>query len=59
MERIRLYKYCLRCGRRLRSEDARVRGMGKTCYEKARVRSVCRLFNADTQTKENDNGNIK
>ncbi len=29
------YKYCLRCGRRLKTDEARQRGFGKVCYEKA------------------------
>ena len=31
-----LYKYCLRCGKRLKSDEARQRGYGITCYEKSR-----------------------
>ena len=39
-----LYKYCLRCGRLLKTEEARKRGMGKVCAEKARKQEQMRLF---------------
>lgn len=28
------YKYCLRCGRKLKTEENRARGMGKVCWQK-------------------------
>ena len=31
-----IYKYCQRCGRRLKGEENRLRGYGKTCFEKTR-----------------------
>ena len=31
-----IYKYCQRCGKRLKGEENRLRGYGKTCFEKAR-----------------------
>jgi hypothetical protein len=31
-----LYKYCRRCGKRLKGAENRIRGYGQTCYEKAR-----------------------
>ena len=31
-----IYKYCQRCGKRLKGEENRLRGHGKTCFEKAR-----------------------
>ena len=33
----KLYKYCLRCGKRLKSLENRKRGMGKTCWEKSQT----------------------
>ena len=33
---MQLYKYCLRCGRRLKTETARLRGYGTICAEKAK-----------------------
>ena len=33
----RQYRYCLRCGRKLISDEAKERGMGKICWEKAQV----------------------
>ena len=37
-----LYKYCLRCGRKLKTEKSRIIGMGKTCLQKrsAHINSV-------------------
>lgn len=31
-----IYKYCMRCGKRLKGEENRLRGYGKICFEKAR-----------------------
>ena len=28
------YQFCIRCGRRLKTQEARERGMGKICAEK-------------------------
>lgn len=33
----KLHKYCLRCGKRLKSLENRKRGMGKTCWEKSQT----------------------
>ena len=33
-EEEKIYKICLRCGRKLKNEDARKRGFGKICFEK-------------------------
>lgn len=30
----KLYKYCLRCGRKLKTIESREIGYGKVCYEK-------------------------
>lgn len=30
----RNYGQCLRCGRKLKTEESRLLGMGKTCYKK-------------------------
>ena len=36
---------CLRCGRKLKTEDARVLGYGRICYEKMqKEKKVKRLF---------------
>ena len=32
-----IYKYCRRCGKRLKGEENRIRGYGKICYEKAKA----------------------
>lgn len=39
---------CRRCGRRLKTEEAKQRGMGKTCWEKSRTSSSKRLFEVST-----------
>lgn len=33
------YKYCLRCGRRLRNEEARTIGYGKICLKRVESRA--------------------
>lgn len=39
------YAYCLRCGRRLKNEEARIIGYGKICLEKAKQeKNIPRLF---------------
>lgn len=44
-------KYCLRCGRKLKSEQAQLVGMGKICLEKSRqTENRRRLFDADHNT---------
>lgn len=32
-----IYKYCRRCGKRLKGEENRLRGYGKTCFEKIKA----------------------
>lgn len=44
MEEIKKYPICKRCGRRLRTDDAKERGMGKVCWEKYQHTSVPKLF---------------
>lgn len=39
-----VYKYCLRCGRRLKSDEAKRVGMGKVCAEKASKKGNYKLF---------------
>ena len=34
-EKVKEYNYCIRCGRRLKNVEYRLRGMGKVCYEKS------------------------
>ena len=38
------YKYCLRCGRRLKSAEAKRVGMGKVCAEKVSKYRTYKLF---------------
>lgn len=37
-------KFCLRCGRKLKTEQAQMTGMGKVCLEKSKVDTHKRLF---------------
>lgn len=38
------YKVCLRCGRKLKTEQTRLIGMGKVCLEKSKAEKHKRLF---------------
>jgi len=38
------YNYCLRCGRKLKSEENRLRGMGETCWKKSQTKKKIKLF---------------
>lgn len=44
MEEKKIYPVCKRCGRKLRSEETRERGMGKVCWEKSQHIAKSRLF---------------
>lgn len=44
------YQYCLRCGRKLKNEEARLLGMGKVCAEKSKHDTRRRLFDANCDT---------
>ena len=44
MEENKAHQFCKRCGRKLRSEEAKERGMGKVCWEKSQRTSQFRLF---------------
>lgn len=39
------YDKCLRCGRKLKSAENRLRGYGETCWKKVEVKQKKRLFN--------------
>lgn len=38
------YEYCLRCGRKLKSDKTRMRGYGDTCFKKMKSDQKNRLF---------------
>lgn len=40
----KVYTHCLRCGRKLKTDEARQRGYGKICAEKMKQTSDNRLF---------------
>ena len=41
----KLYRYCLRCGKRLKSPEAQLLGYGPVCMEKMKITKNRRLFN--------------
>lgn len=44
------HKFCLRCGRQLKSEEARKRGMGLVCWNKSRTNEIQKpLFSVQTK----------
>lgn len=57
MEEKKMHPVCKRCGRKLRSDEAKERGMGKVCWEKSQHTSKLRLFyqggNKDELSKDN------
>ena len=40
----KVYTYCLRCHRKLKNQEARLRGYGDVCYRKIEKQSVKSLF---------------
>lgn len=47
--------YCKRCGRKLKSPEAKQRGMGKVCWEKSQHDPTKRLFYQKESAKHEDN----
>ena len=43
-ETVNDYEYCLRCHRKLKNPEYRLRGMGKVCWEKSHQEQTKRLF---------------
>ena len=43
-----LHKTCLRCGRKLKTEDAKIRGYGPVCYEKILSNKQSLLFQKES-----------
>jgi len=41
---IKEYTYCLRCGRKLKNEEAKKIGYGVVCYKKIQTSKKIRLF---------------
>ena len=41
---VKLYKYCLRCGKPLKSIEARTKGFGPVCEKKMKQSIKRRLF---------------
>lgn len=41
---VKLYTHCKRCGRKLKNQDAQVRGYGKICYMKVQKPVSKKLF---------------
>ncbi len=40
----KLYTHCLRCGKKLRNVNTRIRGYGNVCYKKMQLEKGKRLF---------------
>lgn len=40
----KIYKVCLRCGRKLKTLKSKERGYGDVCYEKSKVSRKNKLF---------------
>ena len=38
------HEYCLRCGRKLKNKEARIKGYGLTCEKKMKVSQKRKLF---------------
>ena len=50
------YENCIRCGRKLKTEESRTRGFGKVCWEKWQMETKSnKLF----KTGGADNANVK
>lgn len=46
------YQYCLICGRRLKSDENRKRGMGKVCWHKSNSGCIIKpLFEVQNSSK--------
>ena len=58
MEEIKIYPVCKRCGRKLKSEEARERGMGRICYLHCAVDTRKHLFDKYTEKKNLNNKSI-
>lgn len=44
---IKEHEYCLKCGRKLKKQEARLLGYGSVCYEKIKVHKTSPLFNTN------------
>lgn len=51
---MKLYKYCLRCGRLLKNPEARIKGFGVVCEKKMKQCKKGRLFDGTRKSKECD-----
>lgn len=40
VDKLKEHEYCLRCGRKLKNQDARLLGYGTICYKKSRTDST-------------------
>lgn len=41
----KLYDKCLRCNRKLKTEETQIRGYGNICWKKIQEKNKMRLFN--------------
>lgn len=56
MEEKKLILVCRRCGRRLKTDEAKERGMGKICWEKSQNKDKPRLFGGYKNALPQNNG---
>ena len=45
------HEFCLRCGRRLKTTENRIRGYGETCFKKRKRNRQAKLFNITRKEK--------
>ena len=53
MEEKKIYPVCKRCGRKLKTDEAKERGFGPVCLEKARTEKRNPLFGGEINAKSN------
>lgn len=50
---VKEHEYCLRCGRKLKNPEARIKGYGITCEQKLKHSMTRRLFDGKRVQKSN------
>ena len=53
MEEKKIYPVCKRCGRKLKSDEAKERGFGPVCLLKAKTEIKHPLFGGENRAKSN------
>ena len=53
---MKLYEKCIRCGRKLKSDESKELGFGKVCFEKWNSElNMKKLFSTDVSNKNSQN----